>query len=93
MDQIKEVQMQLEEEQRNRDEAREQFMNSEKRCVLLQSEKEELMATLDQVERARRTAEYDAAEARDANNELNAQNSSLSGTKRKMEAELMAMHV
>jgi chromosome segregation ATPase len=50
------------------------------------------MGTLEQVERARKAAEYDAAEARDANNELSAQNSSLSGAKRKMDAELQALH-
>ncbi len=41
--------MQIEEEQRERDAVREQYSNSEKRCSLLQAEKEELMATLESV--------------------------------------------
>ncbi len=40
---------QVEEEQRQRDDAREQYMTSEKRCNILQNEHSEIMTDLEQV--------------------------------------------
>lgn len=37
----------MEEEQRNRDEVREQYLNAEKRATILQSEREELAVALE----------------------------------------------
>ncbi len=39
----------MEEEQRSRDESREQLLTSEKRCVALNNEKEDLLHTLESV--------------------------------------------
>lgn len=80
--------MQIEEEQRQRDEMKEQYYGAEKRAALLQSEKEELAAACEQAERARKQAELDAADGRERANELIAQTSSLNATKRKLEGEL-----
>uniref|UniRef100_A0A7E4ZQZ6 Myosin-3 n=1 Tax=Panagrellus redivivus TaxID=6233 RepID=A0A7E4ZQZ6_PANRE len=91
-EQIRELQLQVEEEQRSRDDIREQYLNAEKRATLLQSEKEEILVALEQAERARKQAEYEAHDARDQLNDLNAQVNSLSGIKRKLEGELQAIH-
>ncbi|KAI1720615.1 myosin head (motor domain) domain-containing protein [Ditylenchus destructor] len=91
-DQIRELQMQVEDEQRQRDELREQYFNSEKRNAILQSEKEELLVQAEQAERARRAAEADLIELREAVNDLSSQVNSLNGLKRKLEGELQALH-
>ena len=46
-----------------------------------------------QSERGRRQAEQEAADHRDAANELSSQCQSLNNIKRKLEAEMQAMHV
>jgi len=84
--------MHLEEEQRAKDDVREQFMNSEKRCTIFQSEKDEMSTNMAQMQRALKQAEYEAHEARDQANELQSQNSSWQAIKRKVEGELQAMH-
>uniref|UniRef100_A0A183FJV6 Myosin-3 n=1 Tax=Heligmosomoides polygyrus TaxID=6339 RepID=A0A183FJV6_HELPZ len=91
-EQIRELQMQVEEEQRQRDDIREQFFNAEKRATLLQSEKEELLVSNEAAERARKQAEYEAADARDQLNELSGQAASLAAHKRKLEGEIQAIH-
>lgn len=82
--------MQIEEEQRQRDEMKEQYYNAEKRAQMLEAEKEEIAQTLEQAERARKQAEYESAEGRDQANELNVQVSNLNAAKRKAEGELQA---
>ncbi|CAO4363549.1 unnamed protein product [Caenorhabditis nigoni] len=91
-EQVRELQLQVEEEQRNGADTREQFFNAEKRATLLQSEKEELLVANEAAERARKQAEYEAADARDQANEANAQVSSLTSAKRKLEGEIQAIH-
>lgn len=59
----------------------------------MQSEKEELLVHAEQAERARRAAEADLIELREAVNDLSNQVNSLSGLKRKLEGELQALHV
>jgi chromosome segregation ATPase len=68
-------------------------LNAEKRATLIQAERDEMAVALEQAERARKQAEYEAADARDQANDLNAQVSSLGGIKRKLEGELQALHV
>ncbi|CAD5211296.1 unnamed protein product [Bursaphelenchus okinawaensis] len=91
-EQIRELQLQVEEEQRTRDDLREQYLNAEKRATILQSEREEIAVALEQAERSRKQAEYEAADAREQANEANAQLNSLNGLKRKLEGELQALH-
>jgi len=91
-DLIRELQIQVEDEQRQRDEIREQYLSSEKRNAILQSEKEELLIHAEQAERARRAAEADLIELREAVNDLSSQVNSLNGLKRKLEGELQALH-
>lgn len=49
MEQIKELQMQVEEEQRNREEFRENYLSAEKRLAIVQAEKEDIMLSSQQV--------------------------------------------
>ncbi len=49
LDQVKELQMVIEEQNREKDNMRDQFYVSEKRCNSLQLEKEEANVTLEQV--------------------------------------------
>ena len=50
--------MQLEDESRQKLEIRDQLMNSERRCVGLQSEKDELTTALDQVRQSTAAVTY-----------------------------------
>lgn len=91
--QLKDVQTALEEEQRARDEARELLGISERRANALQNELEESRTLLEQADRGRRQAEQELADCHEQLNELSAQNASISGAKRKLEAELQTLHV
>jgi myosin protein heavy chain len=51
--------MQVDEEQRRREDFREQYLASEKRIAILQSEKEEYANAVESAERARRQAELE----------------------------------
>ncbi|EFP05608.1 hypothetical protein GCK72_018221 [Caenorhabditis remanei] len=92
METVRELQVQIEEEQRQKDELREQFFASEKRNAILQAEKDELAQQAEAAERARRNAEADCIELREQNNDLNAHVSALTGQRRKLEGELLAAH-
>ncbi|CAJ0585954.1 unnamed protein product, partial [Mesorhabditis spiculigera] len=90
---VRELQMQIEEEQRLRDELNEQLLAAEKRNQQLQAEKDQLAQALDAAERARRQAEQEAIELREQVNDLSNQVAALMNTKRKLEAELQAVHL
>lgn len=87
------MQTQIEEEQRQREEARESYNMAERRCMMLQGEVEELRTALEQAERARKAAESELSEANERVNELSAQVSSFQGQKRKLESDIQAMQV
>lgn len=90
---LQEMQTQIEEEQRQREEARESYNMAERRCLMLQGEVEELRTALEQAERARKAAEGELTEANERVNELSAQVSSFQGQKRKLESDIQAMQV
>ena len=87
------MQSQIEDEQRQREEARESYNMAERRCNMLQGEADELRTALEQAERARKNAENELYEASDRVNELSSEVSSLQGQKRKLEADIQAMQV
>merc|ERR1711881_389224 len=89
--QIREVQVVVEEEQHARQEAREAFANAERRSNVLAGEIEELRASLDAAERARKCAEGELHEAADRVSELSTTTTSLNAIKRKLEADVAAM--
>lgn len=87
------MQVQVEDEQRQREEARDSYNLVERRCNMLQGETDELRTALEQAERARKSAENDLYESNDRVNELSAELSSMSSQKRKLESDINAMQV
>merc|ERR1711868_135500 len=89
--QIREIQVVVEEEAHARMEAREAFTSAERRSAVLAGEIEEIRASLEAAERARKCAEGELHEAADRVSELSTATTSLSAIKRKLEADVAAM--
>ena len=90
-DTVVELQVQIEDEQRQRDEAREAAAAAECRANLIAGELEELRTALDQAERARRAAQTELNDAADCISELSTQNATISSQKRQLESTVAAM--
>ena len=90
-DTVGELQAQVEDEQRQRDEAREAAAAAERRANLIAGELEELRTALDQAERSRRAAEAELNDAADRISELSTQNATISSQKRQLESAVAAM--
>merc|ERR1711872_744536 len=88
---IKELQTAVEDEQRAREEAREAYNMSERRCNMLTSELEEMRVALEASDRARKAAEGELHDAAGRIQELTVANAMLAGAKRKLEQDLQAM--
>ena len=86
------MQTQIEGEQRQRDEAREQAASAERRASLIAGELEEIRASVENAEKARKAAENELHEAADRISELSTHNSNLAALKRKLESDLSAVH-
>lgn len=87
------MQVSIEDEQRSHSEAREAYAMSERRCMILQGEVEEMRSSIESAERARKSAETELHEANDRVDELAAQVTSLQAQKRKLEGDVQAMQV
>jgi len=85
--------VQLEEEQRGKDDIREQMATSERRAMVIAGELEELRTQLEAAERARKAAEAELHETSDRVSEPAAANNSLVTSKRKLEIDIQAMQV
>ena len=79
--------MRLDEEQKTKAMARESLANAERRAHTLQNALEESRTMLEQADRARRAAEQELQDCNESLSDLNAQNQSLIGSKRRVEAE------
>ncbi|CAJ0592060.1 unnamed protein product [Cylicocyclus nassatus] len=90
-DSSRDLQLQLEEEQRLREEANEQTLMAERRAQMALQEKEDLSNALEQAERARRQAEFQAAESKDIAATLTTTNTALTANKRKLELEIQQL--
>ena len=90
---LKDMSVRVEEEQRLSAEYREQYGIAERRANALNGELEESRTLLEQSDRGRRQAEGELAEASESLNDVTAQANSLGMAKRKLEAELTALHV
>jgi chromosome segregation ATPase len=90
--QIRDLQQLLDEEQRSRQSIRDEITASERRNALLGGEIEELRAQIDVLEKTRKMAEGELHEATDRISDLTATNSSLMATKKKLEADMQALH-
>ena len=91
--QLRELQQQIEEEQRAKEEARDQYQAAERRGMMMSTELDELRSSLETAERARKTAENELSETNDRVNELSTQNASLAAHKRRLEGDVQAMQV
>merc|ERR1712142_748413 len=69
--QVKEIQIQIEEAQRSTTEARELFQSSERKALVLSGELEEVRAQLETAERSHKTFMSELHEAHDRVTELN----------------------
>jgi len=88
---IDELQCQIEEEQKQRDEAKEVALEAERKLALVIEEIEGVRTSLEASERTRRLAEAELHEAADRIAELNTLNATLVAAKKKMELDEVAL--
>ncbi|NP_036736.1 myosin-3 [Rattus norvegicus] len=86
--QLKDTQLHLDDALRGQEDLKEQLAIVERRANLLQAEVEELRATLEQTERARKLAEQELLDSNERVQLLHTQNTSLIHTKKKLETDL-----
>ncbi|KAK2505046.1 hypothetical protein MC885_020856 [Smutsia gigantea] len=86
--QLKDTQLHLDDALRGQEDLKEQLAIVERRANLLQAEVEELRASLEQTERARKLAEQELLDANERVQLLHTQNTSLIHTKKKLETDL-----
>ncbi|XP_011788651.1 PREDICTED: myosin-3 [Colobus angolensis palliatus] len=89
--QLKDTQLHLDDALRGQEDLKEQLAIVERRANLLQAEVEELRATLEQTERARKLAEQELLDSNERVQLLHTQNTSLIHTKKKLETDLMQL--
>jgi chromosome segregation ATPase len=85
------LESQVEDEQRQRDEAREAVNLAERRCNILASELDEMRVSLEQADRSRKAAEIDLHDAADRISELGSSNANLTAIKRKLESDMAVL--
>jgi chromosome segregation ATPase len=88
---VSELQSQIEDEQKQRAEARENAVAAERRANQLLVDLDDTRSSIEQQEKARKAVETELHESSDRVNELNAANSNLSAFKRKLEGDLQAL--
>ncbi|KAG9343691.1 hypothetical protein JZ751_013069, partial [Albula glossodonta] len=86
--QLKDAQLHLDDAIRGQEDMKEQVAMVERRNNLMMAEIEELRAALEQTERGRKVAEQELGDASERVGLLNAQNTSLLNTKKKLEADI-----
>ncbi|KAF8362008.1 myo-1 [Pristionchus pacificus] len=85
IEQTKEAQQTLDDEQRKREEFRENYLSAEKRYAVAMAEHDEIMQRIDYTEKVRKQHELDAVDLKTQNTNLIAANAALSASKRKLE--------
>merc|ERR1712133_336450 len=90
--QIRDVQVKLEEEQRAKEVCRDQFIAADRRAHSMQNALEEARTLLEQADRARRTCEQELSDTNEQLSELTCQNQAIAGAKRKLEAEMQTLN-
>ncbi|XP_069510591.1 myosin-3 [Ambystoma mexicanum] len=86
--QYKDAQLQLDDALRGQEDLKEQLAMVERRSSLFQAEIEELRASLEQTERARKVAEQELMDVTERVQLLHTQNTSLINTKKKLETDI-----
>ncbi|XP_022644833.1 myosin heavy chain, muscle-like isoform X2 [Varroa destructor] len=89
--QIRELQGQLEDEQRNNSEIRDKYVDAERRANQLHGTVEEAKTLVENADRARRAAENELYELKEACGDLTGNHSSLVIAKKKLEGEMAAL--
>ncbi|GMR36120.1 hypothetical protein PMAYCL1PPCAC_06315 [Pristionchus mayeri] len=85
IEQTKEAQQTLDDEQRKREEFRENYLSAEKRYAVAMAEHDEIMQRIEYTEKVRKQHELDAVDLKTQNTNLIASNAALSASKRKLE--------
>merc|ERR1712156_570824 len=86
------AQAKLEEEQRNKEVIRDQFLANERRANAAQNALEEARTLLEQADRARRMTEQELSDTNEQLSDLTCFNQAIAGGKRKLEAEMQTLH-
>merc|ERR1739846_201881 len=89
---IRDIQTNLEMEQREKEVCRDQFLANDRRAHSMQNALEEARTLLEQADRSRRMVEQELQDTNEQLSELTCQNQSLAGAKRKTESELQTLH-
>merc|ERR1712168_1703020 len=90
--QIRDAQAKLEEEQRNKEVIRDQFLANERRANAAQNALEEARTLLEQADRARRMTEQELSDTNEQLSDLTCVNQAIAGAKRKLEADMQTLH-
>merc|ERR1712115_633844 len=90
--QIREVQVKLEEEQRAKEVCRDQFIAADRRAHSMQNALEEARTLLEQADRARRVCEQELSDTNEQLSDLTCQNQAIAGAKRKLESEMQTLN-
>merc|ERR1711997_1077099 len=90
--QIRDAQAKLEEEQRNKEIIRDNFLANERRANSAQNALEEARTLLEQADRARRMTEQELSDTNEQLSDLTCQNQAIAGAKRKLESEMGTLH-
>jgi myosin heavy chain 6/7 len=87
--QIQELQVQVEEEQRKREEFRENYLMAEKKLSIILAEKDDLLVNREQLEQQKARVESEVSDQRTQKLELSADNSALNALRRTIENDLL----
>merc|ERR1711887_337052 len=90
--QIRDAQAKLEDEQRNKEIIRDNFLANERRANAAQNALEEARTLLEQADRARRMTEQELSDTNEQLSDLTCVNQAIAGAKRKLEAEMQTLH-
>ena len=91
--QIREAASKLEEEQRQKEHARDALVNAERKAHGMQNGLEEARTLLEQADRNRRMTEQDLSDANEQLSDATVQNQAIAAGKRKLESEMQTLHV
>ncbi|KHJ75861.1 hypothetical protein OESDEN_24522 [Oesophagostomum dentatum] len=88
MDQMRELQQTIDEEQKRREEFRELLLGTERKLAAAKQQQEEMVVKLESIERGRHAVEQSVKELQEQNNELNSQNVGLATAKSQLDNEI-----
>merc|ERR1711863_218423 len=90
--QIRDAQARLEDEQRNKEAARDNLLANERKANTAQNALEESRTLLEQSDRQRRITEQELSDTNEQLSELTCTNQAIAGAKRKLESEMQTLH-